>query len=179
MDTQTKRTATDVITLPEAGVEGGPQKANPWLVVAVVVLSVAVVALGAGLIAATNDTSTPAPAPAVVDPAVSAALDGSAAALWRGDVPTTVTFYAVNGTLILANGQRFEGTAAISGWMNQATLASVKMARVSDVIGDGTFGAALYRYTSSDGVGYVLRVVTLDSDGKIVAEEQIERWPGA
>ena len=57
-----------------------------------------------------------------MDPAVSAALDGSAATLWRGDVPTTVTFYADNGTLVLANGQRFEGIAAISGSMNKAAV---------------------------------------------------------
>ena len=50
---------------------------------------------------------------------------------------------------------------------------------MSDVIGNGTFGAALYRYTSSDGDGYMIRVITLDPAGKIVVEEQIERWPGS
>ena len=51
------------------------------------------------------------------------------------------------------------------------------MERVSDVIGYGTFGAALYRYTSVSGDGYMFRMITLDPAGKILAEEQIERWP--
>jgi len=177
MDTQTKRTTPDVIRIPEAGFDQAPQRTNQWLVAAVVILSIAVVALGAGLVVATNDESTSVPVTAVVDPAVTTALDGSAASLWRGDVPTTVSFYTATGALVLANGQRFTGTAAISGWMNEAVGASMRMERVSDVIGYGTFGAALYRYTSTSGGGYVLRVVTLDPNGKIVLEQQIERVP--
>jgi hypothetical protein len=180
MDTQTKATSRDVtVRIPEAEVEPRRPETNRWLVVAVAVLAIAVLGLGAGLIVATNDEATTATTPVVpVDPAVTAVLNGTTAALLRGDVTATVGFYAVDGTLVLSDGTRLQGLAAISGWATQAVDTEVKMERVSDVIGSGTFGAALYRYTSVSGNGYMIRVITLDPAGKIVGEEQIEHWPG-
>jgi ketosteroid isomerase-like protein len=178
MNTETKGTVGDVtVRLPEAQVDGTPPKTNRWLVVAVVILAVAVLGLGAALIVGSNDETTPVAGPPV-DPAVTTALDGMASALTSGDATATTAFYADNGTLILANGNTFEGTAAISGWMNEAVGMGVQMERVSDVFGNGTFGAALYHYTTSDGSeGYMVRAITLDSAGKIVVEEETERWP--
>lgn len=179
MDSETKgKIGYPAIEIPEHRADGKPPaKANRWLVVAVAVLTLAVLGLGAALIVASNDeTTTPVAGPSV-DPAVTTALDGMAAALSSGDVQATTAFYADNGTLILASGDTFEGTAEIEGWMTTAVGMGVQMERVSDVFGNGTFGAALYRYTATAGGGYMVRAITLDAAGKIVVEEETERWP--
>lgn len=151
---------------------------NRWLIGAIVLLAVAVVALGVALIASSGD-GVPASF-SEPDPAVVQAFDGWSETFSSGDYEAALGFWSEVGYLELADGRSFQGHEKLSDWYETVSPYDLQWERVSDVIGKGRVGAALYHFWSGPEATaflgpdeFMIRTIVLDVDGKIAYEREV------
>jgi len=167
MDSKPK---TDVgipgVEMPEIRFDDGKlRRTNRWLVGAVVVLAVALVAVGTWAIVHRSGEGQTAAGP-TADPRTEV-IDAVSAA-WNGaDSSAMEDLYAENAVLTTKGGV-YEGRDTIIGLKESAAL---QLTRVSGVIGQRKYVAAVMRLENINGHAYVLTLWKFNADGKIVSQQ--------
>lgn len=138
--------------------DGKLRRTNRWLIGAVVVLALAVVALGAALIASAGEETATKPEPLGLAPAgVVEALDANMAALNAMDTEALAGSYADHAVVTDAiAGREFEGAQKIANWYTKGWPTDWNLERVSEVIqlrAEDPFTFAAFAFTSSRGSG--------------------------
>lgn len=144
--------------------DGRLRRTNRWLVAAVVVLALAVVALGAALIAQAGEEA-PAPSeplgPASTE--VVRALEANMAAMNAGDAAALAADYADNAVVTDTIAGEFRGVDEIVDFYIEPT-GHWQLERVSEVVEVGDLSAFAFTYYAGSGIV----VYQLDDDLKIV-----------
>lgn len=154
--------------MPEIRLDDGKRRrTNRWLVAAVVVLAGAVLALGSlALVDLTGDEGaaavpTPDPRTATVD---------ALAAAWSGtDSSALEEVYAEDAVFTTTEGAVYEGRSAIFGL--KESMGDFQVARVSTVVGQRKYAAAVMRLENAYGHAYLLTVWKFNADGMIVSQQ--------
>jgi hypothetical protein len=145
--------------------EGRVRRTNRWLVGAVVVLAVAVVALGVALIVQSDEEAPAPPEPlGLASTEVVQALDAQMAALNAGDREALAGSVADDAVVTdTVAGMEFEGVDEIVDFYIEPP-GTWNLERVSEVVRVGDFSAFAFTYYAGSGVA----VFRLDGEMKIV-----------
>ncbi len=146
--------------------EGKIRRTNRWLIGAVVVLAAVLVAVGTWAIV--DRSSAPEAAPAPTPDPRTAVIDALSAAWSGADSGAVAGFYADNAVFTTESGAVYEGRDAIVGLKDSSGL---QVARVSGVIGQRRYAAAVTRVENAYGHAYVLTVWKFNAEGKILSQQ--------